>query len=82
MFLFLALPRIGKALVDDCGLALQTRWRENAPKREKIQFPVAVRGSKTSVLNFPNIVVFCALNSIGCFKARKVFFFLLSMLKQ
>ena len=39
MFPFLvwscSLPRTGKALVDDCGLTLQTRWRENAPKKEK-----------------------------------------------
>ena len=42
MFPFLAwfcsLPRTGKALVDDCGLMLQTRWRENAPKTEKFNF--------------------------------------------
>ena len=31
-------PRTGKALVDDCGLTLQTRWRENAQKREKFKF--------------------------------------------
>ena len=42
MFLFLArfcsLPRTGKALFDNCGLMLQTQWRENAPKREKFIF--------------------------------------------
>ena len=36
-----------KALVDDCGLTLQTRWREKRSKRGQIQFPVAVSGSKT-----------------------------------
>ena len=35
---FFSLLRTGKALVDDCGLTLQTRWRENAPKREKLNF--------------------------------------------
>ena len=30
------LPRTGKALVDDCGLMLQTPWRENAPKKNSI----------------------------------------------
>ena len=35
---FCSLPWTGKALVDDCGLTLQTRWRENAPKREKFKF--------------------------------------------
>ena len=42
MFLFLArfcsLPRTEKALFDNCGLMLQTQWRENAPKREKSIF--------------------------------------------
>ena len=59
MFPFLAwfcsLSRTGKALVDDCGLRLQTRRRKKAPKRGKIQFPVAVRGPKSSVLKLPNI---------------------------
>ena len=36
------------------GLTLQMRWRQNAPKRKKIQLPVDVRGSKTSLLKFPN----------------------------
>ena len=35
---FCSLTQTGKALVDDCGLTLQTRWRENAPKREKFNF--------------------------------------------
>ena len=35
---FYSLPRTGKALVDDCGLMLQTRWCKNAPKREKFDF--------------------------------------------
>ena len=43
MFPFLAcfcsLPGTGKALVNYCGLKLQTRWRKNG----KFQFPVAVR---------------------------------------
>ena len=47
---FCSLPRTGKALVDDCGLTLQPRWREKL-QNGKIQFPVAVRGSKTSVLS-------------------------------
>ena len=40
---------IGKALrlVDDCGLTLQTRWREDARIKEKNQFSVVVRGSIT-----------------------------------
>ena len=43
-----------KALqVDDCGLTLQTRRRQNASKRENFNVTVAVRGSKTSVLKFP-----------------------------
>ena len=43
----------GSLSTDDFGLTLQTRWRESAPKTRKIQFPVDVRGSKTSVLKFP-----------------------------
>ena len=35
-FNFCPFPRTGKALVDD--LTLQTRWRENAPKRGKFNF--------------------------------------------
>ena len=35
---FCSLPRTGKALADDFSLTLQTRWRENAPKREKLNF--------------------------------------------
>ena len=35
---FCPLPRTGKALVDVCGLMLQTRWRANVPKREKFNF--------------------------------------------
>ena len=31
---------------------------ENAPKKGKTQFPVAVRGSKKSVLNFPDDFLF------------------------
>ena len=58
MFPFLAwfcsLPRTRKALVDDCALMLQMRWRENSPKG-KIQVLVAVRGSKMSVLKLSSI---------------------------
>ena len=43
--LLLILPRTEKALVDDCGLKLQTRGSKG-----KIHFPVAVRGLKTPVL--------------------------------
>ena len=35
---FFSLPRTGKALLDDCGLSLQTRSRANPPKREKFNF--------------------------------------------
>ena len=49
-----SLPRAAKALIDECGLNLQTRWRGNALKREKFQFLVVVRGSETSVLKFPS----------------------------
>ena len=52
---FCSLPQTGKALVDDCGLTLQTRRGENALKREKFQVPVAVHGSETSVLKLSNI---------------------------
>ena len=53
--LFTSLPRIRKALVDDCGLTLKTRWRENAPKRETFKFRLpSVAHSKLSVLKLPN----------------------------
>ena len=48
---FCSLPQTGKALVDDCGSSLQTRLRENAPKRKKIQFPGAMHGSKCLCLS-------------------------------
>ena len=35
---FCSLPRTEKALVDDCVLTLQTRWRKNAPKTRKFNF--------------------------------------------
>ena len=62
MFPFLAwfcsLPRTGKALVDDCGLTLQTRWRENAPKREKYNFRLPSVAQKrwclSSLISSPN----------------------------
>ena len=62
MFPFLAwfcsLPRTGKALVDDCGLMLQTRWRENAPKTEKFNFRLPSVAPKSlclsSLIYFPN----------------------------
>ena len=38
---FSSLAWTGKALVDDCGVTLQTRWCENAPKREKFNFWLA-----------------------------------------
>ena len=55
MFPFLAwfcsLPRVGKALVDDCGLKLQTRWRGNAPKREKFNFRLPSMAQKRLCLS-------------------------------
>ena len=50
---FCSLPRTGKAIVDDCDLTLQMQWRENARRRGKNQFLVAVCGSKTSLFKFP-----------------------------
>ena len=72
MFPFLAwfcsLPRTEKALVDDCGLTLQTRWRENARKREKINFRLPFVARKrlclssvpelTTATSFPGSLLF------------------------
>ena len=48
---FCSLPRTGKALVDNCGLTLQPRWRENAPKKEKFNFRLPCGVQKTSMLS-------------------------------
>ena len=48
---FCSLPRTGKALVDDCGLTLQTRWRENASKREKFNFRLSSVAQKRLCLS-------------------------------
>ena len=58
MFSFLAwfcsLPRTGKSLVlIVCGLMLQTRWRQNAPKGEKFNFRLPSVAQKRLCLSSP-----------------------------
>ena len=68
MFAFMAwvcsLPRTGKALVNVCGLTLQTRWRENAPKRENFNC-----GSKVPYYNSAcksGLAVTACVDYVGC----------------
>ena len=50
---FYFLPGTEKFLVDDCGLTLQTRWRENVPKKERINFQLPSVAQKLAMLTFP-----------------------------
>ena len=58
---FCSLPRAGKSLVDDCGLKLRTRWRENAPTRKKFKFRLPSAAQKrlclSSLLMITGIIV-------------------------
>ena len=40
------------SLADGCSLTLQTRWHENAPKTEEINFRLSPVAQKPSVLKF------------------------------